>query len=298
MSATDSSARGTAVTAGTFDGVHRGHQEVIRFLREQSAREGLQPKAVTFDRHPLATVAPERTPPMILSRARRDSLLRKEGVEPEELEFDTRLMRLSASEWMEEMKRRFDVRLIVMGYDHTFGRDGLEMTVDDYRRLAHPLGIRILQAPCVEGVSSSAIRKAVAAGDVRKAAEMMGRPFEMEGDVIHGRRLGHTIGFPTANLNPVPGMLRPAPGVYAVDVVIPDGRRLRGVTNIGHRPTVDRADSPLTIETHIPGFNDDLYGSHLTLHFLERLRDERTFPDLDSLTRAISDDIDAARTIF
>ncbi len=285
----------SVLTAGTFDGVHRGHREVLRYVREVGEREGLEPLAVTFDRHPLQTIDPKRAPAMLTGSARRDELIRAEGVTPVELPFDDQLRSLTAEEWIAEMAARFGARIIVMGYDHTFGKDGLSMSLEDYRRLAASHGISILQAPIVEGVSSSAVRKAIAAGDVETAARLLGRPHAMAGDVVHGRGLGRTLGFPTANIRTIPGVATPAGGVYAAEARLEDGSRRRAVVNIGSRPTIDGPNAPTSIEAHLLDFDDDLYGARIELAFLRRLRNEMKFDNVDLLADQIEKDCADAR---
>lgn len=262
---------------------------LLKFLREEGARRGLRPLAVTFDPHPLALVAPERQPLSLTSCAERRRLLEREGVEVAEIPFDERLRHLTAREWIAEMRRRFGAKVLVMGYDHRFGSDGRTLQEGDYERIGREEGVEILRAPELPGVSSSAIRRALGEGDVERAAELLGRPFMVEGRVVHGAGKGHELGFPTANIDVAAGMALPSGGVYHALADAGDGVDRPAVVNIGMRPTL--ADGRgVTVEAHIPGFEGDLYGKPMRLSFLRRLRPERRFASLDELREAIAED--------
>lgn len=282
-----------AVTVGTFDGVHRGHRAVLAFLREEAARRGLDPLAVTFDRHPLMTVAPDRAPKMITGADNRDLMIAGCGVGVRRVEFTGEIRRMTAAGWMRELRDRYGARLIVLGYDNRFGCDGATMTDDDLREAGRSLGIEVERGPEVEGCSSSAIRRAVEEGDMESAADMLGRPFSLAGTVVSGRQLGRTIGIPTANLAVGPGMLLPRAGVYAASVMTPDGMR-DAVVNVGLCPTVTDGDR-VTVEAHLLDYSGDLYGRTIEIFFNSRLRDERKFGSLDELTRQIGLDIETVR---
>lgn len=271
-----------AVTVGTFDGVHRGHREVVDFLLTESERRGLRPMVITFEPHPLAVVAPERAPLLLESPKEREEALREMGAEVEVLTFDEELRRQTVNQWFARIAADYDAKLVVAGFDNTFGSDGMMMRLSDYVRIGAAHGIEVVDAPRLKGVSSTLIREALASGDVVSAAEMLGRKFSVSGTVSHGRGLGRTIGVPTANLKPDEGMLIPAPGVYAAEAVTADGRKYRAVVNIGHAPTVAKG-LPMTVEAHLLDFDGDLYGNRLRLEFLRRLRDERKFETLGDL---------------
>ena len=289
MNHAEQNTAGRVATVGTFDGVHRGHRAVLQTVKRIADAEGLRPAVITFDRHPLEVVAPERAPKRLMTPADEAATLASLGLEVEVIPFTRELMGLSAGEWMERMARDMGVRTLVVGYDNTFGRDGIDMSVADYICLGRLHGIEVVKAPIVPAISSSAIRRAVGEGRVEKAAGMLGRPYSLEGTVEQGNRLGRTIGFPTANLRPEAGRLVPANGVYSADAILPGGERRRAVVNIGVRPTVGD-NLRLTVEAHIIGWHGDLYGKELTLEFLRHLRDERRFDSLDSLKRQIEAD--------
>lgn len=281
----------TAITVGTFDGVHRGHRRVVEFLLRNSEQRGLRPLVITFEPHPLAIVAPQRAPHLLELPAEREANLRALGVDVEVLRFDEELRRLTVEQWMQRLRDDYNARLLVAGYDNTFGSDGMTMNIADYREIGRKLGIDVLEAPIENGVSSTLIRHALLAGDVETAAAMLGRPYALSGTVAHGRGLGRQLGFPTANLLADPRLLLPAPGVYAADA-----NGMRAVVNIGVAPTVDAA-LPLTVEAHLIGFSGNLYGTPLRLEFLRRLRDEKRFGDLRALQDAIAADILSASNL-
>lgn len=279
------------VTTGTFDGVHKGHREVLDFMKERSEALGLSPAVVTFDRHPLEVIAPERAPKLLMSPDDRDAALSELGVEVVRMAFDEELRRLTAAEWLRRM-RQAGVREVVVGYDNTFGCDGRSLRMEDYFRLGRELDMAVEEAPVLPGVSSTLVRDALAFGRVEEAAGMLGRPYTMTGEVVHGRHVGHRLGFPTANVVCDSRLAVPASGVYAADVALPDGSSRKAVVNIGTRPTVDNG-SDISVEAHIPDFSGDLYGRTISLSFLRRLRDERRFGTLGELQDAIRADIES-----
>lgn len=286
-----------AATVGTFDGVHRGHLAVIDALRREAAARDLRPMAVTFDRHPLSVVRPDRVPPLLTTPRRRDYLLRRAGVEPVEVEFTPELSHLTAARWLERLRREWNVSLMVVGYDNTFGCDGVGLSISDIMELGREAGIEVKEAPVVPGVSSSAIRKALMTGRVDAACDMLGRGYRLEGTVVPGEAVGRALGWPTANLQPVEGMCVPASGVYAAHAVTPDGVMRPAMVNVGMRPTLHDG-RPATVEAHILDFSGDLYSKPLSLVFRKRLRDERSFPSIEALKGAIAADCDATRVFF
>lgn len=284
--------KGSVVTVGTFDGVHRGHLEVLRTLKEYAKKHCLRPLAVTFDRHPLEVVAPERAPRLLQSRADRDDLIRAAGVEVMEVAFTPDISSLTAGEWMEILRERYDASALISGYDNKFGRDGRTLTPADYRRLGEERGLVVETAPELPGVCSTYIRRALKNGDVRGAEEMLGRPYTLKGVVVNGRHLGRTLGFPTANLDIGGRMMLPKSGVYAARL---DG--MPAVVNIGDNPTVDNGN-PVTVEAHVIDFDGDLYGKEVTLSFIDRIRDEQKFDSLEALREQIELDKERGKKIL
>lgn len=283
-----------AVTIGTFDGVHRGHRLVLDILKREADIRGLQPVAISFDRHPLELVAPERAPGNLTSTTRKAELIRREGVEPLILPFTEQLRSMRAYEWLDYIHRKYDVRLLVAGYDNTFGSDGIDMSIADYKSMGETIGIEVMAAPEEEGVSSSTVRKAVKAGDIERATYLLGHYPEIEGRVIAGFHVGHEIGFPTANLQVSSRSVIPAPGVYcALAFIEHEAEGYPAMVNIGYRPTFEgtgKESSQLTVEAHIIGMEEELYGKDIRLEWVDRLRDERKFSSVGELTGQLEKD--------
>ena len=286
---------GGAVVAavGVFDGVHRGHRHLFEAVRARADRagEGSRTLAVTFDRHPLHTIAPDRCPRMLTLPERRLELL---GDLPQVddvvvLHFDDDLRRLTAAQFLERLHRLYGVTDLVMGYDHSFGSDFRDPSPDHYALAGEKSGVGVSRdTPFILGgepVSSSRIRVALAEGDAEDAAAMLGRPHRLEGTVVKGRQLGRTIGFPTANLAVPAELMLPRQGVYA-------GRCLDRpcLINIGTAPTVTDS-AKIAVEVHIPGFSGDLYGQSLSVDLTRHIRDERKFDSLDALTAQLNNDL-------
>lgn len=283
-----------AVTIGTFDGVHRGHRLVLDTLKREAASRGLAPMAFSFDRHPLALIAPQRAPGDLCSTPRKEALIRAEGVEPIIIPFTETLRSMTAYEWLDHLHRRYGARLLVAGYDNTFGCDGVDLSVADYRDICESVGMELVIAPEVEGVSSSAVRKALRAGEIALANDLLGHRAELEGKVAPGFHVGSKMGFPTANLNPLPRALVPARGVYsALAFVGGYDTPYPAMVNIGHRPTFDGTSSASehqTVEAHLIGLDKDIYSCPLRLEFTGRLRDEIKFSSVDQLRMQLEKD--------
>lgn len=284
--------RRRVATVGTFDGLHRGHQRVLSLVKEEAAARGMEPMVICFDRHPLETIAPERAPYLIQSPSERTNALFREGLAIHTLEFTHALASLTAGEWLEKMHREQRVDVLVVGYDNTFGCDGTRMNISDYKSLGKETGVEVLEASYEPHAASSAIRKLIAKGEIEEAAALLGRPFSITGEVVGGKHLGSSIGFPTANIRPNYKALLPLKGVYEAEALVPDEGFMKAVANIGTQPTVAE-DAPLRMEVHIPGFEGDLYGSRITVKFLRRLRDEMKFESIDALKRQIALDIES-----
>ena len=221
------------------------------------------------------------------------------SVRPVLLPFDEQLRHMTAEEFIRLLAREHGIDRLVLGFNNSIGSD--RRTAADDNALCNATGVEIIRASELPGdvkVNSSAIREMVAAGDVKQAATLLGRNYTLHGTVVHGKKLGRTIGFPTANIEAdSTDKLIPANGVYAADAITTDGHAYRAVVNIGHRPTVDNPSAPVTIEAHLDGFTGSLYDQPLTLHFLDRLRGERKFSGLDELKAAISSDLNRTRTL-
>jgi riboflavin kinase/FMN adenylyltransferase len=288
------------VAVGVFDGVHLGHLRLLHELVEFAAELGGLPTVVTFRDHPDRLLRGAGPPPLT-SLAHRLRLLRRAGVDRIALlDFDQRFRQLGAREFAERvLVRGLRTRGLLLGYDSAFGRDR-EGTPAVLADLGAELGIAVRQARpfTIDGapVSSSAIRSAIARGDLVLAHRLLGRWPSTLGKVARGERRGHRIGFPTANLEVESPVLPPA-GVYAVQV-LKDAAVLPGVANLGTRPTFGDASSPLVLEVHLLDFDGDLYGAQLEVAFLARLRDERRFAGAGELRAQIEQDVAAARALL
>ena len=286
----------TAVAVGMFDGVHRGHQALVRELRRCAQERGLEACVITFADHPMRHICPEKAPRLLTTCSQKAQYLRQAGAdEVLALDFNDDLRRLTAREFMRMISDRLGVRLWMLGFYHRFGSDGIR-DFADYARIGAGLGIDVELAgmEVIDGmhlpVSSSLVREALADGRIDEACIMLGRHFSIIGTVEAGQRIGRTIGFPTANVKPLMAeQAIPAGGVYACSAVI-DGAEWPAMTNIGCRPTIGQGLSS-TIETHVIGFEGDLYDREIEVRFLRRLRDERKFDSLDDLRRQLNFDL-------
>jgi riboflavin kinase/FMN adenylyltransferase len=267
-----------AVALGTFDGVHRGHRAVIEAVKET----GLTSTVLTFDPHPRLVLGYDVQ--LLTSFERRLELVEEAG--PDEVlvvEFTQELSRLEPEAFVSKYLTAIGARVVVAGEDFRFGA-GRRGDVP----LLRSLGLEVRPVPILEGVSSSRIRELVREGDLPGAAALLGRPFEVEGEVVYGDRRGGTLGFPTANLSPDPHALVPAYGIYAGEAL---GHRV--AASIGVNPHY--GGSERRIEAFLLDFEGDLYGSRLLLELWERLRDERAFESEEDLVAQIAADVEAAR---
>ncbi len=289
-------------TIGFFDGVHLGHRYLIRQTQEVAVRRGVPAMVVTFATHPRQVMQPGYRPCLLTTCQEKEALLQEAGADRcLMLEFTPQLARLTAHEFMTLLHSRYGVEALVIGYDHRFGH-GRSEGFDDYVRYGRELGMEVClaRAYCLADgteVSSSRVRRLLQAGEVEEAACELGYRYFLSGTVVGGHRVGRTLGYPTANLQPDdPCKLVPAVGVYAVRVEW-EGVPRAGMLSIGHRPTVDNG-TERSIEVHIFDFEGDLYGRRLTLTFLSRLREEQKFASLDELAAQLRLDEEAARTCY
>ena len=290
---------GTVCTVGTFDGVHRGHQSVLTRIADRAERSGLHSVLVTFDPHPLEIVRPEHAPSLLTVGHEKLEVVAQSGINYMAIvPFTETLRRYSAAQFVDEvLLRRFHVRELVIGYDHHFGR-GREGSADVMRELGarRGFGVEVLgpvRAGDTEPVSSSRIRRAIAAGELEAAAAMLGRPYTASGTVREGDRRGRLLGFPTINLGAPPRRkLLPPTGVYAVRVQSAAGT-LGGMMNLGGRPTF--GDESLSLEVHLFDADVDLYGKYVSVEFVRYLREVRRFDGADALVAQLHRDAEAAR---
>ncbi|MCR4602264.1 MAG: bifunctional riboflavin kinase/FAD synthetase [Prevotella sp.] len=299
-----------AATIGFFDGVHLGHRYLVEQLMEQACRRHLLSMVITFDRHPRQVIQSEWQPRLLSSLDEKQQLLSATGIDQLViLHFDSCMASLSAHDFMQQvLKRQLAVELLLTGYDNHFGHrePGRQEGFDDYVQYGREMGMDVVcgQPLIIDGlsVSSSLIRRLLCQGRVEKAATCLGHSYQLNGIVVHGEQMGRQMGFPTANmevghLSECSGYapLIPANGVYAVWVEV-EGNRLRGMTNIGHRPTFEGQQQ--TIETHIFDFHADLYGQPISIAFVARLRDEQHFDTVSELASQMQKDKERVKKIL
>jgi riboflavin kinase/FMN adenylyltransferase len=284
---------------GNYDGVHLGHQEILRRVVADARRRRVDALLVTFDPHPVAVLAPERSPRLLQTRRQKiDSLERTGLTDLLILDFDSVLAALDGEAFFERvLLERVRFAAIHVGESFRFGR-GRTGDVELLRRIGERHGFEVHGVPTFriggEPVSSSAIRAALDAGEVERARRMLSRPYAVAGEVVPGDGRGRGLQCPTANLD-LENSLVPRAGVYVTESVVL-ASRIPSVTNVGTRPTF--GGQRLTVETHLLGFDENLYHERLELHFLARLRDERRFPDASALADQIARDRAAAEAFF
>jgi riboflavin kinase / FMN adenylyltransferase len=285
-----------ALTIGNFDGVHRGHRALVERVIAKAADLGIQSCVLTFEPHPRELFSPEQAPSRLTRLRDKLELLAAAGVGRVHIgRFDARFACLSAPEFIEQvLVRGFGVQWLLVGRDFRFGAQ----RAGDFAMLeaaAARRGFELQAMPDVlfegERVSSSAVRAALEAGDLPRAERLLGRPYAISGRVAHGTRLGRELGYPTANI-----ALRQRPPVSGIFVVEVEGLG-HGVASVGRRPTVNPVPVPL-LEVHLFDWEGELYGRHLRVRFLEKLRDEAKFAGLEALKQAIAQDARRAREYF
>jgi riboflavin kinase/FMN adenylyltransferase len=292
---------GTVVTIGAYDGVHLGHQAVIEEVRSRASTLGVPTAVVTFDRHPAAVVRPASAPKLLTDTDQKLELLAAAGVDYTlVVHFDEERSHESAEDFVNEvLVACLRARLVVVGEDFHFGRNR-GGNVELLRRMGPNLGFDVEGLTLVPGievpVSSTAIRKTLAAGDVVTAARLLGRPHEVRGAVERGDgRGGSVLGFPTANVA-VPNEIQlPADGIYAGWYQRPDGSTHAAAISIGRRPTFYPEGGPLMVEAYLLDFEGDLYGERAAVRFVSRLRGEERFESTDALVAQMNRDVEAAR---
>jgi riboflavin kinase/FMN adenylyltransferase len=293
--------RGTVITVGTFDGVHRGHWEVLQEIRRRAEATGRRSVLVTFDPHPLRILRPQHAPPLLTTPVEKKEILAESGLDYAVfLSFTEALSRYSPRQFVEEvLVNRLGVRELVIGYDHGFGRDR-SGDAGTLRSIGVELGFEVDVVPPVSSgphaVSSSRIRTAVAEGRLGEAGACLGRPYSVRGIVVRGDGRGRGLGFPTANLKVSNAeKLIPPPGIYAVRGVLRSGTH-PGALHLGPRPTF--RGSPPTVELHLLDFEGNLYGEEVRVDFVERLREVRPFDSVALLVEQMREDVEAAREVL
>lgn len=293
--------RGAAVAIGAFDGVHRGHQAVISATREAAERLGAPLAVVSFAPHPRRWFQPEAAPFRLMTTDQMARALAPLGVERLYLlPFDAEMAAMTDAQFAAEiLSLGLGIRHAAVGFDFTYGK-GRSGSPDGLRRHGKQLGFTVsvidrLDDPDGLKLSSSAVREALKAGDMARAATILGRPFAIQGEVVHGEKRGRTIGVPTANVR-LGNYMRPAYGVYATRTHLADGRVIDGVANLGIRPMFE-IEEPL-LEVWLLDFAGDLYGQTIETELVALLRGEMNFDSLDALKTQIDADAAAARSVL
>ena len=285
---------------GVFDGVHLGHQAVISTSAAHAAAQGGNALVITFDPHPMKVTQPSRAPHLLTATGHKIRLIRALGVRNLlVINFDPAFAATAPEQFVEQLVTSSKpLREICVGHEWTFGRNRVG-NLALLKELGSRYAFDVVGIPPVkingEVVSSTAIRAGVVAGDLAKAAAMLGREYTILGTVKHGEQLGRQIGFPTANLG-AHSELFPPNGVYAAEAKL-DGAVLRGVANVGTRPTVSGDKPQRLVELHLFDLQRDIYGADLEVRFVKYLRPEQKFESLDALAKQIARDVEAARSI-
>lgn len=287
------------LTIGVFDGVHLGHKHLLSQLKELAQRENSLSGVVTFRQHPQAVLSPQTKLPCLTDLTQRIRLLKNEGIEAIiPLSFTHELVQLSTRQFIDILRKHLRMRGLVTGPDFALGRNR-EGDTDTLHTLGRELDFSVTVVPPMvvngEIVSSTAIRNALAEGDMKRVRKLIGRPFSLHGHVNPGTGRGKGLGFPTANLNVGSQQALPPDGVYATWAYIADNA-YPSVTNIGQRPTF--GDSKRIVEAYILDYHGDLYGQELRIDIIERLRGEQRFDTADELKKQIAEDVRQGRAIL
>lgn len=291
------------VTIGTFDGVHLGHQKIIKRLIDLKKKEGGETVLFTFDPHPRKVLFPDQTDlKLITTTEEKCRLLEKLGIDHVLVfPFTKVFSQMHATEYISEIiAKGLHTKSLVIGYDHRFGSNR-EGNIDTLKELSTTYNFKVEEIPAQEinqlNISSTRIRKAIEEGDVETANAFLGHPFFVTGVVVKGKQLGRTIGYPTANIDVAdPDKLIPKIGVYAVNVIL-DSVTYKGMLNVGVNPTTD-SDNRIKIEVNIFDFDAEIYGRSLSVEFVKWIRDEKKFANLEELKQALANDKIACTAIL
>ena len=291
----------TVLTIGNFDGLHLGHRAMLERLAAKAREMKLPAAVMTFEPHPRELFTPDQAPARLTSMREKLALLESCGVDRTYVcRFDRKLAALTADQFIDDvLVRGLGVRHVIIGDDFRFGRGRSgDFAMLERAGVAKGFSCEAMHTVEVEGerVSSSAVREALAAGDLEHAARLLGRPYVIAGRVVHGGKIGRQLGYPTANIQLKRKRLA-LTGVFAVTVSGLDKRHLPGAASLGVRPTLGQGLKPV-LEVHLFDFEREIYGAHVTVHFLHKLRDEARFESLDLLKAQIARDVAATRAYF
>lgn len=291
--------KATVLTLGNFDGLHLGHIKILKMVCERAKELRVKSVVYTFDPHPLKVIAPDKSPPIMLTIKEKARLIKTFGIDVMIVaKFTKKFASKDPREFVKEiLVNALNAREVIVGHDYAFGK-GKRGTITYLKKLGAEFGFKVtvIDAYKLAGkiVSSSRVRAEVKAGRLRSAAKLLGRDFAINGTVVHGTGIGKNFGFPTANIKPTTELL-PKDGVYAVRAEF-DGRTINGVANIGSAPTFGGKDR--VIEVHLLDFAGDIYDKNISVAFIRRLRSEKTFKDKKALIRQIKKDIRRAKALL
>lgn len=291
----------TVLAIGNFDGLHLGHRALLERLTAKARALNLPAAVMTFEPHPRELFAPDQAPARLTSLREKLGLLETCGIERVYVcHFSRKLATLTAEQFIEQiLVRGLSVRYLIIGDDFRFGRGRSgDFAMLQHAGAEHGFGVEAMHTIDLAGerVSSSAVRDTLAEGDLEHAARLLGRPYRISGRVVHGEKIGGRIGFHTANIQLKRKRL-PLTGIFAVTVSGLGDQPLPGAANLGVRPTVARG-SRAVLEVHLLDFDRQIYGAHVTVHFLHKLRDEMKFDSLDTLRTQIAHDVEQTRQYF
>ncbi len=296
----DKTDKPAVVTIGSFDGVHLGHQKVLTDLKKIAEKDNARTVVVSFEPHPRIFFNPQTDLRLLTTAEEKANLLSQQNIDELLLQkFDKDFAGQDAETFVKRLVENLNMKDLLIGYDHRFGKDR-KGTFDFVKSLEPKYGFKThkIEPLLLDGqaISSSIIRKALQNGDANLAQTYLGRPYVLTGRVVEGNRLGRTLGFPTANISvDNPYKLIPKQGVYLVKSII-NQKPVFGMMNIGYRPTIDGKKQ--IMEIHFFDFNGDLYGKTIPVYFLERLRDEQKFPNLEALQNQLKKDAELSRRMI
>lgn len=283
-----------AIALGTFDGIHIGHQELIKSLQEQK-KKGFDTVVYTFLTHPMALLSPDNTPPQIMQLREKIKVFSDFGIDHLVLNpFDSEFKNQSHEQFLSNLLEHFNVQSIIVGFNFRFGNKGIGDT--EYLRMAaEKFAFDLVSIDPVNRndlvVSSSLVRTLISAGQVRDASLILGRPYQLAGKVVRGFGRGKKLGFPTANIEYTSNKLIPKIGIYAVECWL-GNISYKGVTSIGYNPTFEGKN--ISVETYIIDYSEEIYGRRIIIHFIDRIRDEIKFNNPEELSRQIEKDVTTA----
>lgn len=289
-----------AVTIGNFDGVHLGHQALLDELRAVAQQRGLKTAVVIFEPHPREFFTPQQAPVRLTSLREKLEQFREIGVDRVHVcRFNAHFAKMSAADFVHALSEKMHAKFVLIGDDFRFGSGRVgDFALMEKVGSQRGFDVRAMHSVLHDGVrvSSTAVRAALADGKIRLAREYLDRPYSISGRVVHGDATGRKLGFPTANLQ-LKHNQPPLKGIYVVEVHSDGLGVLQGVASLGVRPTVKQDAKPV-LEVHLFEFDQQIYGRHLRVEFLEKLRDEEKYPSLEALTRQIALDVENAKQWF